>query len=69
MHYEKATMPDRLTSAGNRADSVAKSPSPGYSPRWRHSGSPRRTPVLTAWALDPDVGESSPHLVTAFPLL
>lgn len=26
-------------------------------------------PVLTAWALDPDVGEASPHLVTAFPLL
>jgi hypothetical protein len=26
-------------------------------------------PVLTARALDPDVGEASPHLVTAFPLL
>lgn len=26
-------------------------------------------PVLTAWALDPDVGEDSPHLVTAFPLV
>lgn len=26
-------------------------------------------PVLTAWALDPDVGQASPHLVTAFPLL
>ena len=26
-------------------------------------------PVLTAWALDPDVGEARPHLVTAFPLL
>jgi len=26
-------------------------------------------PVLTAWALDPDVGEASPHLVTAFPLV
>ena len=26
-------------------------------------------PVLTAWALDPDIGEASPHLVTAFPLL
>jgi len=26
-------------------------------------------PVLTAWALDPDVGEGSPHLVTAFPLV
>lgn len=26
-------------------------------------------PVLTAWALDPDVGESRPHLVTAFPLV
>ena len=26
-------------------------------------------PVLTAWALDPDVGEDNPHLVTAFPLV
>jgi hypothetical protein len=26
-------------------------------------------PVLTAWALDPDVGEARPHLVTAFPLV
>jgi hypothetical protein len=26
-------------------------------------------PVLTAWALDTDVGEASPHLVTAFPLV
>ncbi len=26
-------------------------------------------PVLTAWALDPHVGEASPHLVTAFPLV
>ena len=26
-------------------------------------------PMLTAWALDPNVGEASPHLVTAFPLL
>ena len=26
-------------------------------------------PVLTVWALDPDVGEDSPHLVTAFPLV
>lgn len=26
-------------------------------------------PVLTAWALDPDVGETRPHLVTAFPLV
>ena len=26
-------------------------------------------PVLTAWALDPDVGQASPHLVNAFPLL
>ncbi len=26
-------------------------------------------PVLTAWALDPDVGQASPHLVSAFPLL
>ncbi len=26
-------------------------------------------PVLTAWALDPDVGEDSPHLVTTFPLV
>lgn len=26
-------------------------------------------PVLTAWALDPDVGEASPHLMTAFPLV
>jgi hypothetical protein len=26
-------------------------------------------PVLTAWALDPDVGEASPHLVTASPLV
>jgi hypothetical protein len=26
-------------------------------------------PVLTAWALDPDVGEASPHLVIAFPLV
>lgn len=26
-------------------------------------------PVLTAWALDRDVGEARPHLVTAFPLV
>lgn len=26
-------------------------------------------PVLTAWALDPDVGKARPHLVTAFPLV
>ncbi len=26
-------------------------------------------PVLTAWALAPDVGEGNPHLVTAFPLV
>jgi hypothetical protein len=26
-------------------------------------------PVLTAWALDPDVGETRPHLVTAFPFV
>ena len=26
-------------------------------------------PVLTAWALDPDVGEGRPHLVTTFPLV
>jgi hypothetical protein len=26
-------------------------------------------PVLTAWALDPDVSDASPHLVAAFPLL
>ena len=26
-------------------------------------------PVLIAWALDPDVGEARPHLVTAFPLV
>ena len=26
-------------------------------------------PVLTAWALDPDLGDGKPHLVTAFPLI